>query len=397
MSTLENTSFDISISMPADQVMSNISINTQNIPFPENIVVPTDQRFIDREMANIEQLNAVNVDPKYQEWVRVFDTYQDAPDSSQKLYLLHYLTVSDESLQNEVMKHIGHVRGSILNEKNKVVCQSFGYTREATEFQGFNKFYPVYEGTVIRLFFYNHWFISTHRKIDASFSRWSGPTFGDMFQELFQMSEDELDKTNVYIYILQHVENRHLLPIKKSRLIHVANFKNELTITMQPILLTTSIKEYVERAFLENSNSVGLLTFVDNAPVKIVSQRYLDLKNVRGNDPQVTTRYTHLFAQPEKQKVLKQFYPEYAQQFKNIDRAFEDLSKFIHSGYINMFVKKLNVKFSKENHVVMMRCHSWYKEDAKNRTVRLNVVKDMLRTTPVNYFTAMMNEIGLKQ
>lgn len=367
------------------------NIENQKIPLPENDVVPTDRRFLNRPEATIDQLIAINVDLAYSEWIRVFDTHKEAPDSEETLYLLHYITVAND--MHDTMKHIGHVRGIILDQNNNIICQSFGYTKEVTPEQFTNtnnKYYPVYEGTVIRLFFHDHWFISTHRKIDASYTRWNGPTFGEMFQEIFDGTA--VDETNVYIYILQHVDHRQLFPVKESRLIHVADFKETLVPTMTAIEIT-DISKYVEKAFETGcgSTGVGLLTFVNDTPVKIVSERYLDLKNVRGNDPMITTRYIHLFGEPEKQKILVKYFPDYRHEFTAVNKAFESLAKEIHRGYIGKFVKRLEVTFPKENHVVMMRCHSWHKLDAKNNIVRLDTVKQMLRTTPANYLNTMIN------
>jgi hypothetical protein len=381
-----------------DMIVSINTVEFQKIPLPENDVVPTDRRFLNRPEATIDQLIAINVDPAYSEWIRVFDTHKEAPDSEETLYLLHYITVAND--MHDTMKHIGHVRGIILDQNNNIICQSFGYTKEVTpeQFTGNtstntnNKYYPVYEGTVIRLFFHDHWFISTHRKIDATYTRWNGPTFGEMFQEIFDgTAVEKLSETNVYIYILQHVDHRQLLPVKESRLIHVADFKGKLIPTMTAIEIT-DISKYVEDAFDTGcgSTGVGLLTFVNDTPVKIVSERYLDLKNVRGNDPMITTRYIHLFGEPEKQKILVKYFPDYRHEFTAVNKAFESLAKEIHRGYIGKFVKRLEVTFPKENHVVMMRCHSWHKLDAKNNIVRLDTVKQMLRTTPANYLNTMI-------
>jgi hypothetical protein len=94
-------------------------------------------------------------------------------------------------------------RGIIKNEKDEVVCHSFGYTPEfsCTDDDNINKFinpllknskcYISYEGSILRLF-YNKttdsdfkWQLSTHRKIDSFSSRWgSAKSYGELFIEI---------------------------------------------------------------------------------------------------------------------------------------------------------------------------------------------------------------------
>lgn len=381
-------------------------INVLQVPLPTKQIVPSDLRFLNRDIPTIEQLAAVKVDPKYSQWIRVLDTYSDAPDSENILYLLHYITVNNPN--PEIMKNIGHVRGIIIDQNYKIVCRSFGYTPEITvdqfedkhQTQEYNLF-PALEGTVLRLFYYNvdnqetggHWMISTHRKIDGTDSRWNGPTFGEMFNQLFNIKEDMLNKKCAYIYIIQHPENQQFFHVSKPFLAHVAIAdENGLNYCGAP-LRDVNIQEYVDSAFDSRTpTNVGLIALQHGScsPVKIVSQHYIDLKNLRGNNPQLSTRYIHLLGDSRKDEFVENF-P--SQEYDKIDKKLQQLTNNIHRGYIVKFVKKGTKIFPKENHVVMMRCHSWYKEDPKNRVVREDVVKNMLETTPGHYLNTMLNNM----
>lgn len=387
---------------PISSRMSTLETTMDTITLPETLVVPTDFRFLDREVASLSQLQAVNVDPKWQEWVRIFDTHKESPDSQEKLYLLHYITIEDCEIYQEAMKEIGHVRGIIMDQENNIVCQSFGYTPEVT-LEHYNDlqdekekylYYQAVEGTVLRLFYWNHWFISTHRKIDGSDSYWNGPTFGEMFQELFTEQEEDLDKNTVYIYILQHVENTLIYKSQVSKLFLVATFKdNQLNYITEP-LGDLDLEKYLENTNVNKSpDSVGVLAVNPGSPfnpVKLVSEDYINLKKLRGNTPNLTARYLQLHSDPEQQKNLVKNFPSY--EYKSIDRELENLARKIHKGYINLFVKKSGLKFPKEQHVVMMRCHSFYKQDRNNNIVKLDVVKKMLRDTPSNYLQNMLKQ-----
>jgi hypothetical protein len=114
-------------------------------------------------------------------------------DYMNSLQLLHYKTCDNESLQ-----YLKECRG-VVKSDNKIVSKSFGYIDELTvdtdnseilkRVHSFNqtKIYPMYEGTVIRMFYWKHkWYLSTHKKLNAFDSKWGNSdckTFGQMFIE----------------------------------------------------------------------------------------------------------------------------------------------------------------------------------------------------------------------
>src|SRR6185295_16739806 len=76
------------------------------------------------------------------------------------------------------------------------------------------------EGTVLRVFWdSDQWFISTHQKIDAHNSRWSGGTFGSMFDELRTFNFDNLNKDWCYVFLLRHEKNKIIYPVFENELI----------------------------------------------------------------------------------------------------------------------------------------------------------------------------------
>lgn len=375
------------------------------VPLPTDLVVPTDLRFLDKPQATLKQLYTLNVDPKWTEWVRVFDTHRESPDSDETLFLIHYITVSDQEQNKLAMLDIGHVRGVILDSENNIVCQSFGYTPEISGESVDNldidvkdyTFQKAYEGTVLRLFFHGHWFVSTHRKIDATMSRWSGPTFGEMFDQLFHNPESELDKNMYYVYILQHKDSQQFFPVEKSRLVHIAfgsgygfSYCGAYVGEKLTFQNNDEIKSYVDSAFEQRDpTNIGVIAYQNPLfPIKIVSQKYIDIKKIRGNDPKLSTRYIYLMDNPDLQKKLVLNFA--SDEYAKIDRKMEKLAKEIHKGYIVKFVKKGKRVYPKEQHVVMMRCHSWYNEDRANRMVKFDTVMNMLKTTPGNYLNTML-------
>ena len=96
-----------------------------------------------------------------------------------------------------------NVRGVIKDDKNDVVCMSFGNTPEVvtTDIDGLNnliaplvndttRFFASYEGTVLRVWYYEGlgWFLSTHRKLSAAKSKWGhDQTFKQLFDRALRV------------------------------------------------------------------------------------------------------------------------------------------------------------------------------------------------------------------
>jgi hypothetical protein len=381
----------------------NISNNNDIIILDENTIIPTDQRFLDRPQATEQQLQTVNVDPKYSQYIRVLDEFRDSPDSDHVLYLLHYLTVYNVETNTENMKHFGHVRGIILDQNNEIVCRSFGYTPEIAvnsensylQYVNANSMmFPALEGTVIRLFNWNnHWILSTHRRIDGTTSHWNGPAFGEMWEELWK-NDFEIEDNKSYIFILQHPGNKHIFPVATPALVHVATVESGVLDYNRDRIENSNVQDYVDSAYdARDVNNVGIMVLNPDSfmPIKLVSNGYIDLKRLRGNNPYLGTRYVHLMSDPDQQKALVENFP--SEDYQQIDRLFDQLVTKVHKGYIVKFVKKSSKIYPKEQHVTMLRCHSWYMEDPQNRVVRSDTVREMLRTTPGNYLNTMINSV----
>lgn len=383
---------------------SNQTIST--ISLPHDRVIPTDRRFLNRECANFKQLNKLNVDPKYQEFVRVLDV-QKEQDSEDTLYLLHYLTIVDENgnVDLSILNEIGHVRGIILDQNNNIICRSFGFTPEL-RFENFDqnldnfRAFKAYEGTVIRLYHWcGRWNLSTHRKIDASNSYWLGPSFGDMFYEAFDLDSESLEKNKCYVFILQHPQNRAIFNVSKPFLPQVAVYDREtcvFNIVQSPEHTFTreSLQEFLDETARDKmAEKAGVILFPENnfAPVKVMSDFYLQLREVRGNEPSLRNRYIRNLNNPTALELLIDNYPEFNRELA--DRQLDLLCKKLHQEYIIRYVKKSRQQIPKEEHVVLMRCHTWHREDPANNIVRFEKVKETLKSTPAKFLIAMLNRL----
>lgn len=402
----------------------------ESIPLIHNDVVPTDSRFLNRPMAEPEQLKAVGVGLEWREYIRILDS--DTDQNGFKTVLLHYISTVNENgkVNFQPMQYIGHIRGIILRETSKrettggpkweIICKSFPYTPELVigeselPIPANSKAYSCHEGTIIRLYWTGNlgcespndrWAISTHRKIDAETSRWSGPTFGEMFGELNQLNPDNLKKEIAYVFVLIHSANRLVYPVKENKLIPVSEFNRstgtltvvqsnpiDLKTTEDLVLAVNSMDSY------ETPEAAGVILFhpFTAFPIKVISKNYHLKRSVRGNEASIRTRYTQLRGTPA-QELLVSWYPESVNEFNKVEREITGLSKYLHSEYINRNVKKsrFNTEFErlpKEYHVFLMNCHNWYKENKTENIVTVNAVETLLKKVETHYLLKMLKE-----
>ena len=144
-----------------------------------------------------------------------------------------------------------HIRGVIIDlQEGKIVAKSFPHTEEFTAPADIEKIRNIplskrceitkaYEGTIIRLFQGNvtkNWYLSTHRKINGRRSRWSGPSFGEMFDSIWGTPNefsDYLKPGCCYVFLLSHIDNRLVCQVSEPCIYHVQTFEPSSTKRMK--------------------------------------------------------------------------------------------------------------------------------------------------------------------
>jgi len=391
--------------------------------FNEKLVIPTDRRFLSKECANPILLNIVGLpESEWGSFVRVFD--KNGP-----LVLLHYLTMynseEDLTVNLALMAHIGHVRGVVINTMtNKIVCKSYDYTPDMIVSDDekmaslsecdYSKlvFYSACEGTVVRLFWHNEWLISTHRKINAHNSYWNGPTFGTLFNELSKNQFEDLDQNLCYVFLLSHDANRLIYKITSPQLMLLTIYdceNNEFvedystvknpTFCCYPQKILVHNKEelvqlvnnmHMSKTF-DNSGIIAIGDLTNQKPIKFISQPYNLLKNVRGNVPNMRSRYLQL-RNTENSTVFVNWYSdkEYQEIFFNVEQEVKKLATKLQSMYVNRYIKKDFSELPKEDFIVLKRCHASFLETR----IPVNTAKvlEMINTTPNHFVQVMLNK-----
>ena len=148
----------------------------------------------------------------------------DIVDQTDSLVLTHF-TECDMSSPKEIQIERGIIKEKELkNGEYKTIVKTFPFTPEILHndevnmnslikplFENNTPMYPAEEGSIVRLYFYEDWKLSTHHKLDAYKSRWGTHlTFGELFEKEvlkhFTTMEDfysSLDKELVYVFLIK--------------------------------------------------------------------------------------------------------------------------------------------------------------------------------------------------
>jgi hypothetical protein len=316
----------------------------------------------------------------------------------------------DNSSSDELKK----CRGLIFNNDN-LLFGSLGFTPEYTDSDSelstfisensFNKYldFSSEEGTMIRVFYFNKWYVSTHRKLDAFKSRWgSKKSFGDIFVESIkefgydslENLTDKLNHNNMYMFFIRNtIENKIVSnPPVSEKVYYLGSFVGNnfsfdvpeyLNFPQQkPLMLKNweSVLDYVKT--LDPREKQGVLLFTQDMgevkQVKILSSKYKMFSQVRGNEPNLLLRYIQVRSNPIYSKMIYELYPEQVNFFIQIENIIVKIAKNIHNSYVSRFVNKNYTVVSQEEYVIIKDCHGWHISDRSKNKVTLGQVINVL-------------------
>lgn len=345
-------------------------------------------------------MNIIGISKKEAKNVKIFNQFLD-------LYLLHYTRCRNDS--PDILKKI---RGIIVCLKQKkIVCQSLPYTTELLPAQvnktyftkKIERIYSFREGTILRLFYYDGWKVSTHHRISASSSTWSThinntKNFNDMFEECCREENFDLNNLNkdwCYVVFMIHHNNTVICTNQPRYAINfVAAYdvtqnmrfiKNEEIIenpvpgmsypgmdelqTTERIVKSNNREEIAvllsKKAESINRKDAGglMIIFEDGTSLKIMNSKYKSYLEAKGNEPLVLARYIQIrmslpFSSSsrarerrmeEKSEVRQKYeqnlrkfmklYPNQKDKFYDMDVKLCSISKILYSHFISRFVR----------------------------------------------------------
>lgn len=330
------------------------------------------------------------------------------------LYLLHYVIPG---------KEVNHIRGTIIHitpdGECKILAQSFPFSDDINVEElssgnfSFDETYrvtEVYEGTVIRIYkgpITGEWYFSTHKKIHGRKSKWSGPTFGDIFDSMWMPEENNFDNyfksDRCYIFILAHPENKLVCSFEPNiRLVAIHNFDqvfndgyssdykitNNLKLekthphviihndTFSNLTSKDELKEIVNSIPFSRSTGVFVYKldetrkkFVDY--YKLTSSEYLSKRLLRGNEPNLKLRYLEFkIENSDRLKEFLELFSESTYLFNDVDKEFDRLTIYLKKFYNRRYKNKEYCVFPQEEHILVENTKKNYNKDL---TVNQNI------------------------
>ena len=234
------------------------------------------------------------------------------------------------------------------------------------------------EGTMINLF-YDHnygatgcWQISTRNTVGAevSFYKWSKKTFNQMFLEACMYNNliiQTLNPNYCYSFVLQHPENRIVVPFKHPQLFLVAVYEinqKEDNISVTDININNvkngglwhltgirfpetyefnSYSELIEQFASPNTpyNILGIVikNTESGERTKFRNPIYEEVRQLRGNQPKLQYQYLCLRHSGKLPEFLK-YYPESKAEMSKFREQVHMFTNTLHQNYISCYVKK---------------------------------------------------------
>jgi hypothetical protein len=308
----------------------------------------------------------------------------------------------------------GLCRSVVLNSANNVV--GFAPPKSISS-DIFIKMYPekndnliaqeFIEGTMINAFWdptiglSGSWEISTRNTIGATSSFFKGAnkkTFRDMFLEAAKESNLSLERLNkdfCYSFVLQHPDNRIVVPFKTPVLYLVALYKIQIVdgnilvyshlmdnvkqfdwghanIKFPQTYQWDTYSELIEKyASMNTSYDVlGVVVYNNQTGerMKIRNPVYEQVRNLRGNQPKLQYQYLSLRKEGRVSDFLK-FYPENKKEFSLFRDQIHLFTNTLFSNYISCYIKKERplIEFSEQYRTHMFNIHKIYTDELREK------------------------------
>jgi hypothetical protein len=368
----------------------------------------------------------VNVDDNYSSNILKLNKVKCRTNNNQKYTVIRY---DKDFLSIDLIHLFGLCRSIILNEDRKVVSFAPPKSIPSDRFIGI---YPenkdsviaqeFVEGTMINVFWdpkiglSGGWEIATRNTVGATSSFYKSPhakTFREMFLEAARVNNlnlDKLDRDCCYSFVLQHHQNRIVVPFKKPQLYLVAvynivtNSENQVIVNFKTVYeyeqfflvtLGSSVKfpqkytydtynELIEKYASMNTSydilGVVLYNVLTGERCKIRNPVYEQVRNLRGNQPKLQYQYLSLRKDGKVKDFLK-FYPENKQDFSIFRDHVHLFTETLYSNYISCYIKKEKplIEFSEQYRTHMFNIHQIYMNELREKKLFIT------NTAVINY------------
>jgi len=205
----------------------------------------------------------------------------------------------------------------------------------------------LYDGSRIKVFYIDGvgWNVSTSRCINACKAFWNSPkSFYQLFKEcLGNFNLDSLDRNKCYTFIIQHPENRIVIPYTFPSLIHVSTYdKNtnnivdvDIGLPKAEVCVFESFNQLIENLLTLEHTSPGYMLIDNNHNrVHLICSEYDKIRKLKGNVPLISQRYLQL-RKSSRNDISKflEIFPEYKFICDDIEKHLTYICKIIFHKY----------------------------------------------------------------
>ena len=331
--------------------------------------------------------------------------------NNQKYQVIRY---NKNTLCYDNIPRYGIYRSVIINSDNQVVSFS---PPKSVNADSFIKKYNIkndiliaeefVEGTMVNVFWdakiglSGGWEISTRNTVGAESSFYKSPnskTFRIMFLEAAinnNLKLDSLDKNFCYSFVLQHPENRIVVPFKLPQLYLISMYtinNNDLnnirvysadrtlflnshtntSVKVPTIYEWSTYTDLINKYACMNTPYDILGVVIHNNETgertKIRNPVYEEVRQLRGNQPKIQYQYLCLRKEGRVGDFLK-YFPENKKDFSNFRDQVHLFTNTLYSNYISCYIKKEKplIEFPEQYRTHMFNIHKDYLNELKEK------------------------------
>jgi len=366
--------------------------------------------------------------PGFNELVNQTDNYEQ---NILKLNKIEYLSANNQKykvirydknlLSIDLINSFGLCRSVIVNSSNNVVCYS---PPKSIPYSLFISKYPnktnsiiaqeFIEGTMINVFWDSNiglsgaWEIATRNIVGATssfYKKYPSKSFRDMFLEAANYCELELDRLNknyCYSFVLQHPNNRIVVPFNKPQLYLVAvysisndnpdknimvnlhslddvknYFQNQYKLKFPQTIEWNNYSELNDKYASMNTPYDVLGVVIYNKETgertKIRNPVYEQVRQLRGNQPKLQYQYLCLRNEGRVSEYLK-YFPESKNDFSNYRQLIHLFTTTLYNNYISCYIKKERplMEFSEQYRTHMYNLHQKYLNELREKNYHIS-------------------------
>ena len=339
--------------------------------------------------------------------------------SNNKYRIVRY---DKEMLAHDIILSTGLLRSVIINSNNRVVSFS---PPKSISYDSFVNKYPekcdsivaeeFVEGTMINVFWdetaglSGAWEIATRNTVGAEVSFFKSKektqTFREMFLEAAKKNNLELNMLNpmfCYSFVLQHPENRIVVPFKSAQLylvevyeivntegrvvnvfpldlniVKTVGYWNTTSLKFPQVYEFTKYEDLKEKYASMNTSYEVLGVVIKNKATgercKIRNPVYEYVRHLRGNQPKMQYQYLELRKEAKVGDFLK-FYPENKKEFSYFRDRLHDFTNALYQNYISCYIKKERPlkEFPDHFRTHMFHIHKLYTDELKPKNEYVN-------------------------